>query len=175
MADHSSRARSVAEFGSLEVVNLSAVFGASAMLWIAAGFFAFSALAVVLLIWPSKFLRHAQNPWQPDTPVQRVYMRGMGLFLALLLIGMISGSTQTHEGFHRNILVALWVVPVFLPIFYWVLWRHSPLKKVERRHLVGEPADWRWERWMSATFCALIGLIVATAYLLSKIGMHPRW
>jgi hypothetical protein len=46
----------------------------------------FAGVGVVLLLWPSQFLHHFQNPLQPDTPVTRVQMRGIGFMLCLLIL-----------------------------------------------------------------------------------------
>jgi hypothetical protein len=62
----------------------------------------FAGLGIVLLLWPSKFLRHIQNPLEPDTPVNRVYARALGLFVCLFVLMIISGSMKNLEGFHRN-------------------------------------------------------------------------
>src|ERR1700746_1065318 len=37
-------------------------------------------VSLILLLRPSMFLRHIKNPLQPDTPRNRVQMRGVGLF-----------------------------------------------------------------------------------------------
>jgi hypothetical protein len=134
----------------------------------------FAAIGVVLLLWPSKFLRHFQNPLQPDTPLNRVNMRALGVIVCLFLLLMISGSTQALEGFHRNILLALWTSPIIMPIFLWILWRYSPLKQVNRRYLAGEAEESQWEFRMSAAFCSLFFFIVVTAFLLAKRGIYPK-
>jgi len=46
----------------------------------------FAGVGVNLLIWPSKFLRHIQNPWQPDTPLNRVQIRPVGIFFCLFVL-----------------------------------------------------------------------------------------
>jgi hypothetical protein len=134
----------------------------------------FAAIGVVLLLWPSKFLRHFQNPLQPDTPLNRVNMRALGVVICLFLLLVISGSMQALEGFHRNILLALWTSPIILSIFLWILWRYSPLKQVNRLYLAGEAEETQWELRMSAAFGSLLFLIVATAFLLAKRGIYPK-
>jgi hypothetical protein len=108
---------------------------------------AIAGVGFFLLIWPSKFLRHVQNPIQPDTPVNRVYMRAVGIYLCLFPLLIVSGSIKILEGVHRNILVALWAPPVILPIFLWSLWRYSALPHVNRRYLAGG-ADHNLAVWL---------------------------
>src|SRR2546429_3698408 len=75
-------------------------------------FLFFAGLALILLVWPSLFLRRIRNPLLPDTPWNRVQTRGIGLILCLFVLLVLSGGapgSELHEGFHRNILVALWV------------------------------------------------------------------
>jgi hypothetical protein len=134
----------------------------------------FAGICAVLLVWPSKFLRHIQNPWQPDTPLNRVHTRALGVFACLFLLLMTSGSTKTLEGFHRNILVALWASPVILPVFLWVLWQYSPLKHVNRRYLAGEAEEPQWELRMSVAFCSLLSTIVVAAFLLAMGSVYPK-
>lgn len=131
-------------------------------------------MSAVLLLWPSEFLRHIQNPWQPDTPVNRVHIRALGVFICLFLLVIISGSMRNLEGFHRNISIALWTLPVILPIFLWILWRYSPLQKVNRRYLAGEVEEPQWELRMSLAFFSLLTLIVVTAFLLAMTGIYPK-
>ena len=132
----------------------------------------FAGIAFVLLIWPSKFLRHVQNPLQPDTPVNRVYMRALGIYFFFFPLLIISGSMKTLEGFHRNILLALWASPVILPIFLWSLWQYSALQQMNRRYLAGEAEEAHWEFRMSVAFCSLLFIIVA--FLLAKRGIYPK-
>jgi hypothetical protein len=133
-----------------------------------------SGLSLVLLISPSKFLRHIQNPWQPDTPLNRVQIRPVGIFFCLFVLLIISGSTKTLEGFHKNILLALWVSPIILPIFLWILWRYSSLQQVNRRYLAGEPDSAQWELRMSVTFCSLLLTMVVTAFFLGVNGIFLK-
>lgn len=134
----------------------------------------FAGIGVVLLLWPSKFLRHIQNPWQPDTPLNRVHTRALGVFICLFLLVIISGSMKNLVGFHRNILLGLWALPIILPLFLWILWRYSPLQQVNRRYLAGEAEEPYWELRMNLAFCSLVSMIVLAAFLLAMRGIYPR-
>lgn len=134
----------------------------------------FVGIGVVLLLSPSRFLRYVNNSLQPDTPINRVYMRVVGIFCCLFVLLPFSGSTKTSEGFHANILIALGVSPVILPIFLWILWRYSSLQHVNRRFLAGEPEDARWEFRMSAAFCLLLFVMIVTAFILGMSGIYPK-
>jgi hypothetical protein len=133
----------------------------------------FAGIGVLLLLWPSTFLRFIQNPWQPDTPINRVHTRALGVFVCLFMV-VISTSMKNIEGFHRNILIALWTLPIVLPIFLWILWRYSPLQKVNRRYLAGEVEEPQWELRMSLAFFSLLTLIVVAALLLAMTGIYPK-
>jgi len=131
-------------------------------------------VSLSLLLRPSMFLRHFKNPLQPDTPENRVQMRGVGLFFCLFTLMMISGPLKKLEGFHQNILIALWVSPILIPILLWILWRYSPLQQVMRRHLTGERVeDPAWELRMTFAFSGLLLLVVVIAFLLSSMRDHP--
>ena len=131
-------------------------------------------VSLILLLRPSMFLRRIKNPLQPDTPRNRVQMRGVGLFFCLFTLMVISGSPQKLEGFHQNILLALWVSPILIPILLWILWRYSPLQQVIRCHLSGERIeDPAWELRMTFTFSGLLLLVVVIAFLLSSLRDHP--
>lgn len=131
----------------------------------------FAAVGIILMAWPSAFLRHVRNPLQPNTPVNRVNARAVGVFICLLVLVTISGALR---GFHANILVALSVSPVILPIFLWILGRYSSLQRVNRRYLTGEGEEPQWELRMSIAFSLLLGLIVATAILLAMRDIYPK-
>jgi Mn2+/Fe2+ NRAMP family transporter len=131
----------------------------------------FAAVGVVLTVWPSMFLRHVRNPLQPDTPINRVHARALGVFVCLFVLVTISGA---FEGFHRNILVALSVSPIVLPIFLWILWRYSSLQRVNRRYLTGEAEESHWELRMSIAFCSLLSIMVVFALLLAMSGIYPK-
>jgi hypothetical protein len=98
-------------------------------------------------------------------------MRGVGLFSCLFTLMMISGSLK---GFHENILIALWVSPLFIPILLWILWRYSSLQQVIRRHVTGERVeDPTWELRMTYMFSGLLLLVIVIAFLLASMGYHP--
>jgi len=81
---------------------------------------------------------------------------------------------KTLDGFHRNILLALSVSPIFLAVFLWILWQYSPLQQVNRRYLVGEDEDPHWELRMSLTFGSLLSIIVMAAFFLGMKGIYPK-
>jgi len=115
-----------------------------------------------------------QNPLQPDTPLNRVYTRALGVFLFLFMLMTLSGSMKRLEGFHRNMVLALYVSFVILPIFLWILWQYSPLRQVSRRYLAGELEEPGWELRMSLAFCSLLSTIIAAAFFLAQRGIYPK-
>ena len=131
----------------------------------------FAAVGVVMLVSPSMFLRFVRNPLQPDTPLNRVYTRTGGFLFCLFVLVAVSGA---FEGFHKNILIALSISPVILPILLWVLWRYSPLQRVNRGYLVDGTEDPRWELRMSVAFCSLLFIITASALLLATRGIYLK-
>jgi hypothetical protein len=104
----------------------------------------------------------------------RVYMRALGVFVCLFVLVPISWSMTTFEGFDKNILLALWTLPVLMPIFLWILWRYSPLKQANRRYLAGGGEEPQWELRMSVAFCSLLSVIVVVAMLLAMSGIYPK-
>ena len=108
---------------------------------------------------------------QPDTAINRVYVRALGVFFCLFALMAISGP---FEGFHRNILVALTVSPVILAIFLWILWRYSSLRRVNRRYLAGDAEEPQWELRMSIAFSSLLCIIVVAAFLLAAKGIYHK-
>jgi hypothetical protein len=134
-------------------------------------FLFFAAVGIVLLLWPSAFLRHVRNPLQPDTPLNRVHTRTLGVFFCLFVLVAASGA---FEGFHKNILIALSISPVLLPILLWILWRYSSLQRVNRRYLADGTQDPHWELRMSVAFGSLLFIIVASALLLAMRGIYPK-
>jgi Mn2+/Fe2+ NRAMP family transporter len=136
----------------------------------------FAAIGVGSLLWPSAMLPFFNSPLQPDTPQNRVQMRGLGIFFFLFVAMVFSsaGPTPALQGFHNNLLVALYASFLLVPIFLWILWQFSPLQQVMRRHLIGEPEDKRWELWMSLAFSVLLSSIVLIAFLLARNGYYPR-
>jgi hypothetical protein len=141
-----------------------------------AGFLLFGALGVGLLLWPSAMLRFFQNPCEPDTPKNRVQMRGLGIFFCLFVILVFSsaGPTPALQGFHRNVLVALYVSFLVVPVFLWILWQFSPLQLIMREHLIGDPENKSWELWMSLAFSSLLTGIVLIALFLARSGYYPQ-
>ena len=139
--------------------------------FIFAGFLFVAVIGIVLLLRPSAFLRHIQNPWQPDTPINRVHIRALGVLFCLFVLLPFS---KPFEGFHRNILLAMYASFIILPVFLWILWRYSRLQRVNRRWLTGESEDPHWELRMSVAFCSLFFLIVASALLLAMRGIYPK-
>lgn len=131
----------------------------------------FAAVGIVLMLWPSTFLRHVRNPLQPDTPINRTHARALGVFICLFVLVTISGA---FEGFHKNILVALCASPVILPIFLWILWRYSSLQRVNRTYLTGEVEEPHWELRMSILFGSLLSIIVVSALLLAMKGIYLK-
>jgi hypothetical protein len=102
-------------------------------------------------------------------------MRGIGVIFCLFLLEAASGGTENLEGFHRNLLIALWASLLVVPIFLWILWQCTPLPQVIRRHLAGDQdGEARWELWMSLTFSVLLSGIVLIAFILASKGYYPR-
>jgi hypothetical protein len=128
-------------------------------------------VGIVLIVRPSAFLRHVRNPRQPDTPINRVNVRAVGVVVCLFVLVAISGA---FDAFHKNILVALTASPIILMVFLWGLWRHSSLQRVNRRDLAGETDEPYWELRMSVAFCSLLFIIVASALLLAMRGIHLK-
>ena len=112
----------------------------------------FASLALILLVRPPLFLRRIPNPLLPDTPWNRVQMRGIGLVFCLFVLLVLSGGapeSKLHEGFHRNILVALWVSVFTVPILLWILWQFSVRSFVRQGYINGTSEDPAWERRMN--------------------------
>ena len=135
------------------------------------GFLLFAAVGVVLFVWPSAFLRHVRNPLQPDTPLNRVHARTLGVLFSLFVLVAVSGA---FESFHKNILIALSISPVILPILLWILWRYSSLQRVNRRYLVDGTEEPHRELRLSVAFCSLLFIIVASALLLAMRGIYVK-
>ena len=127
-----SRGASASEFFGCMIMPMSDA-------WFAAIFAVvllfFACVGIVLIVRPSAFLRHVRNPLQPDTPINRVNIRAVGVFVCLFILVTISGA---FDAFHKNILVALTASPIILAVFLWGLWRYSSLQRVNRRYLTDE-------------------------------------
>src|SRR5271167_2861647 len=88
----------------------------------------FSGVAITLLVRPSLLLRRFANPFQRDTPENRVQMRGVGFFFCLLVSQIILAAAPPSKlltNFRYNLLIALWVSPFTVPILLWIVWRFS--------------------------------------------------
>lgn len=143
--------------------------------WFAAvfaiGLLFLAGVGIVFIVRPSAFLRLVRNPLQPDTPINRVNVRAVGVFVCLFVLVAISGA---FNAFHKNILVALTASPIILAVLLWGLWRYSSLQRVNRRYLAGETDEPHWELRMSVAFCSLLFIIVASALLLAMRGIHLK-
>jgi hypothetical protein len=138
---------------------------------LAIGLLFFACVGIVLIVRPAAFLRRVRNPLQPDTPINRVNIRAVGVFVCLFVLVTISGA---FDAFHKNILVALTASPIILAVFLWGLWRYSSLQRVNRRYLTGETVEPHWELRMSVAFCSLLFIIVGSALLLAMRGIHLK-
>ena len=121
-----------------------------------------ASLALILLVRPSLFLRRIPNPLLPDTPWNRVQMRGIGLVFCLFVLLVLSGGapeSKLHEGFHRNILVALWVSVFTVPILLWIFWQFSVRSFVRQGYINGTSEDPAWERRMTLVFCTTLSAV----------------
>jgi len=145
----------------------------------AAAFLFFAFLSFTLLIRPRFFFRMFPNPLQLDTPWNRVQMRGVGLVFCLMLLMVLSGvlrgahGSALLEAFHSNILLALWVSLLAVPIICWILWRFSVDFLVRQGHIDPAMEDPTWERGITLTFCLLLSVIVLIALFLAARGHHP--
>src|SRR5437773_5840309 len=57
----------------------------------------FASLALILLVRPPLFLRRIPNPLLPDTPWNRVQMRGIGLVFCLFVLLVLSGGARNQN------------------------------------------------------------------------------
>ena len=130
-------------------------------------FLSFGAFGLVALAWPSLVLRMFPNPFMPNTPWNRVWVRGIGLILCLFVLTALSGG---FEGFHENILLALGVSFFALPVLMWLLWRFSVRSLMRQCYTNGTYEDPSWERRMTLLFCSILVFTVAVAWLLAARG-----
>jgi hypothetical protein len=143
----------------------------------------FSGISVILLVRPSLYLRRYRNPWMEDTPWNRAQMRAVGLvfslFMLVVLTGIGKGASKSAllEGFHNNILVALWITFLIAwvgGILSWILWRFPAIRTFVRNlYSADKLEDPAWERRMTTTFCSLLSFIVVVALFLAAMGYHP--
>jgi hypothetical protein len=144
--------------------------------------FLFSGFSLCFLVRPSQYIRWSQNPWMEDTPWERLQLRTVGLVFSLLILMMVSGirgdgtKADVLEGFHQNVLIALWlafVAAVVGGIISSVLWRFMAFRLFIRSHFDGEKLESpAWERRMTILFCSLLASIVAIAFGLAVRGYH---
>ncbi len=96
----------------------------------------------------------------------------------MVVSGSLSGQTNSGvlEGFHENILIALWLAFVAtwaFGIISFILWRFTAFRTFIRTHFddqkLGDPT---WERRMSVLFCSLLASIIAIAFALAAEGFH---
>lgn len=123
----------------------------------------FAGLGLVLLLRPSEYLGRVNNQWQPDTPQNRVQMRGVGLYLCIVILMMSSGA---FPAFQHKILIALVIAPILIPIILWLLSKFSALQQVMREHVIDPSVEDRaWEWRMTLLLGGLLCAIVLIAVL----------
>jgi hypothetical protein len=143
--------------------------------------FIFSGVGLILLIHPALHFRIFPNPLMRDMPWNRLQMRTVGLVLCLFILLVVTGGwagvpkRETLEGFHSNILVALWISFFAAPIISWILWRFSVDFLVRRGYIDPGMEDPAWERVMAVTFCSLLLFTVLIALFLAARGHHPQF
>jgi hypothetical protein len=141
----------------------------------------FSGVGLILLIHPALHFRIFPNPLMRNTPWNRLQMRTVGLVFCLFILLVVTGGwagvpkRETLEGFHNNILAALWVSFFAAPITCWILWRFSVDFLIRRGHIDPAMEDPAWERGMAVTFCSLLLLTVLLALFLASRGHHPQF
>jgi hypothetical protein len=88
----------------------------------------FSSVGLILLIRPALHFRIFPNPLMRYTPWNRLQMRAVGLVVCLFMLlassGLFTGvfKSEVLEGFHNNMLIALWASFFAAPIISWILW-----------------------------------------------------
>lgn len=127
---------------------------------------AMGGIGLTLLIHPSAFFRHVDNPLQPDSPESRVKMRGIGLVLCLFTLVFRSAVLPMPARFHKNILVAFWLSLLGVPILLCLLWQISVRAYVRRTLVEGINCKAAWERTMTAVFCSVRLAIIIIALIL---------
>jgi hypothetical protein len=142
----------------------------------------FAGISITVLVRPSQYIRWSRNPWMEDTPWTRLQMRAVGLVFCLAVImvvsGILSGNRKSAvlQGFHENILIALWLAFIatwIVGIVSFILWRIMAFRIFIRTHFDSERlGDTAWERRMSVLFCSVLASIVAIAIVLAVGGYH---
>jgi hypothetical protein len=138
-----------------------------------------SSVGLILLIRPLLYFRLFPNPLMPNAPWNRLQMRAVGLVLCLMLLMMISGLStgvskfEFLEGFHKNILIALWASFFTVPILCWILWRFCVDFLVRRGYIDATMEDPALERGLTLAFCSLLLLVVMIAFFLAAMGHYP--
>jgi hypothetical protein len=141
-------------------------------------FLIFGGVGLILLTRPALFLRLFPNPFMPDTPINRVQLRGLGLGVCLMLLmmssGMLSGAltSPTIEAFADNMLLALWISFFGIPILLWIIWQVSLRAFMRRCYINGTFEDTAWERRMTITFCSILLFTVTAAWIFAAKGIH---
>ena len=141
----------------------------------------FAGLGLTLLIRPALHFRFFPNPLMRDTPWNRLQMRPLGLVLCLFILLIVTGGwkgvpkRETLEGFHNNILIALWSSLLAAPIISWILWRFSVDFLVRRGYIDPTMEDPAWERGMTLTFCSLLSFIILIALFLAARGHYHQF
>lgn len=139
-------------------------------------------LGLILVLQPSRYFRWFPNPFMPDTPWNRIQMREIGLVLCLFVLMVLSGllraavKSEFAEGFHNNIVLALWITFVTVwvgGLLSWILWRFSAIRASVSDHFTNEKfEDPAWERRVSLTFCSVLFIIIGAALFLAAMGFH---
>ena len=139
-------------------------------------------LGLILILQPSLYFRWFPNPVMADTPWSRIGLRFLGLLLCLFVLMILSGSLQADlksdlaEGFHNNIVLALWVT--FAAVWIGgllssILWRFSAIRASVSNYFTNEKLESpTWERRASLAFCSVLVIIVGAALLLAAMGFH---
>lgn len=114
----------------------------------------------------------------PDTPTNKVQLRGVGLVSCLMLLMMLSGilggafSSPLVDAFADNMLLALWISFFGVPVLLWILWRVSVRSFTRRCYTNGTFEDPIWERRMTVTFSSILLLVILIAWIFATRGIH---
>jgi hypothetical protein len=142
----------------------------------------FTGLGLILVLQPSLYFRWFPNPFMADTPWNRIQMRELGLVLCLFALMVLSGLLQAAlksdfaEGFHNNIVLALWITFILVwvgGLLSWILWRFSAIRASVSNYFTNERLESpAWERRASLAFCSALLTILGAALFLAAIGFH---